>query len=299
MRDILPAKFPNSFLFLLGCCLTLCSITIANAQLPSASINLEATEWQGKSISQVNLDGSLTVLSLAYNFEDKGKVTLTILISKGVGVATTGTPFGNIPYATASRLVGTYKINGKSIYMDFPDRAIEATLSGNRMKGVLTAKKNNQKEEWLIEKFIPENKSSNSARNSEQRNYNSSSSSSNKYSAPIDSPIIGTWKYQDGCTTTGFGTFTATSCDRTSTYIYSQDGNVQSIHIVKFSLQSTTGNWKYTAENELSGILEEFKGDKLVEKGNIKFLGKSQLQYTITFSVSSDIVGKTYIWNKQ
>ena len=90
--------------------------------------------------------------------------------------------------------------------------------------------------------------------------------------------------------------FTATSCNRTSTYIYSQDGNVQSIHIINLSPQTVTGNWKYTAEDKSSGVLEEFKDGKLVEKGNVKFLGKSQIQYTVTFSPNSDGIGKRYIW---
>lgn len=285
MRDTISAKFPNSFLFSAICFLLLCPLAVVNAQPRSASINLDG-EWQGQTLSQANVDGSITNLYRTYTFDGQGKAFLTTLISKGIGVTTTATPFGSIPLSTASTSVGTYKINGKSISIDLPDRKIEATISGNVMKGVLTAKSNNQKEEWLVEKFIPEKKSSDST-------------SSNKYSASIDSPILGTWKYQDGCTTTGFGGFTATSCNRTSTYIYSQDGNVQSIHIINLSPQTVTGNWKYTAENESSGVLEEFNDGKLVEKGNVKFLGKSQLQYTITFSGSSDIVGKTYIWNKQ
>ena len=290
MRHTISAKFPNSFLFSVICFLMLCPLAVINAQPRSASVNLEG-EWQGQTISQANIDGSITNLYRTYTFDGQGKAFLTIIISKGVGVSTTGTPYGDIPLSTASKSVGTYTLNGKSIYIDLPDRKIEATISGNIMKGVLTAKSNNQKEEWLVVKFIPEKKSSNSASNGVDVN------DLRKFA--VASPIIGIWKYQDGCTSSSFGGVTATSCNRTSTYTYSQDGNVRSIHIINLSLQTADGNWKYTSENESSGVLEEFIDGKLVEKANVKFLGKSQLQYTITFSGSSDIVGKTYIWNKQ
>jgi hypothetical protein len=286
MRDTLLAKFPNAFLFSVFCFVMLCPLVVVNAQQNSASSNLEGTEWQGQTISQANIDGSITNLYRIYTFEGQGKVSLTILISKGVGVATAGTPYGNIPYSTASKSVGTYKISGKSIHIDLPDRVIEATMSDNVMRGILTVKSNNQKEEWLVEKFIPAKKSSDLF-------------SSNKYSAPVDSPIIGTWKYQDGCRTTELFGQTSTNCDRYSTYIYSQDGNVESIHIINLFASTINGNWKYTAADKSSGVLEEFKDDKLVEKGSVKFLGKSQLQYTLTFSVNLDSVGKIYIWNKQ
>lgn len=136
-----------------------------------------------------------------------------------------------------------------------------------------------------------------------------SAASNNKYSTFIDSPIIGFWEYEDGCTSSRL---TATSYCRSS-FSYLPNGDVTSYYIIsprsepdKIVMPQTTthGNWKYTAVDKSSGVLEEFKDGKLVEKGSVKFLGKSQLQYTVIFSANSDmvgkdIVGKIYIWNKQ
>lgn len=222
---------------------------------------------------------------------------------------------------------GSYEVKGKTVYLDFPTCTIEVNISSGSLKGVVTYKKSKEKQSWILSKPETTQNDSNVEGNYKVLNNNpvlqarcenlkndadpvlqarcvnlksaGSLRESNKYSAPVDSPIIGTWKYQDGCTTKNVYGITSTSCKQTSSITYSQNGSVQSLHVIDVSVQSLVGNWKYTAENESSGVLEEFKDGKLVEKGNVKFLGKSQLQYTITFSANSDIVGRTYIWNKE
>jgi len=59
------------------------------------------------------------------------------------------------------------------------------------------------------------------------------------------------------------------------------------------------GNWKYTPKNSSSGVLEEYLGEDLVERGAVKFLNGNQLEYTITFSQNSDAVGKQTVWTRQ
>lgn len=128
-------------------------------------------------------------------------------------------------------------------------------------------------------------------------------SAGSKYSAPSDSPMLGTWVYVDGCKNLGSGEYPVYSCDRRSSFVYSKNGSVQSIHLVNLlsspTSQVTYENWKYTAEDETTGVLQWFKDDKLIEKGDVKFLEKSRLQYTVTFSNNKDSVGKTYIFTKQ
>jgi hypothetical protein len=140
------------YLFLTGLLSLLFSPFAAHTQSTSTPFKLEGTQWQGKSISQSNVDGSITVLTTTYTFEKLGKATLLIFISKGIGITTTGTPFGSIPFSSARTLSGTYRFSGNSLYIDFPDRAIEATVSGDGMKGMLTAKANNQRENWIAAK---------------------------------------------------------------------------------------------------------------------------------------------------
>ncbi len=119
----------------------------------------------------------------------------------------------------------------------------------------------------------------------------------NRFAAPADSPIIGTWKYvecpNNDCSYTW-------RIVRTSTFVYSQNGVVESKHEQKyFPTQVIKGNWKYTPKTASSGILEEYQGEDLIERGTVKFLNRNQLEYMVTFSPDSNGIGKQYIWTRQ
>jgi antitoxin component YwqK of YwqJK toxin-antitoxin module len=129
-----------------------------------------------------------------------------------------------------------------------------------------------------------------------------------KFSVSAENPIIGTWKYVE-CTNndcTEFKGYEAlggkslpATIVRTSTYIYFQNGVVESVHETMLGTSKVKGNWKYTSKNDSSGVLEEFLGSDLVERGNVKFLSRNQLEYTITFSKNTDSIGKQYVWARQ
>jgi hypothetical protein len=126
-----------------------------------------------------------------------------------------------------------------------------------------------------------------------------------KFSAPADSPIIGTWKYvecyNNDCSVKDYGVFKSQpTIVRTSTFTYSQNGIVESRHERQF-LQPVVikGNWKYTPKSASSGILEEYQGENLVERDSVRFLNRNQLEYTITFSPNSDAVGRQTVWTRQ
>lgn len=318
--------------------------------------NLSGTEWKTKptAISTSDIDNSTTTVTRYLHFKKQGRVEALIVIQKSMGFESEYvTEYENesyYDYGTGryeTRRVpkqvrktvrtppkgyteiwnGTYAIKGKTVYLDFPACAIEATFFVGLLDGIATYKDSNKKESWILSKLETTQNNSKIEENYkvldndpvlQARCENLKSDAdpvlqamcvnlksvgslreSNKYSAPVDSPIIGTWKYQDGCTTKNVYGITSTSCKQMSSITYSKDGSVQSLHVIDVSVQSVIGNWKYTAENETSGVLEEFKDGKLVEKGNVRFLGRSQLQYTITFSANSDSIGKTYTWNKQ
>jgi hypothetical protein len=127
-----------------------------------------------------------------------------------------------------------------------------------------------------------------------------------KFAAPVDSPIIGTWKYVE------YGTresprFNGSTIvvektpyeKRTATFIYSQNGVVESIHYNGFSTSTIKGNWKYIPRDTSSGILEEYQGEELIERGIVKWIGRNQIEYTITFSQNSDVIRNKYIWTRQ
>jgi hypothetical protein len=127
----------------------LCGLGVAAAQTTSTSIRLEGTQWRGRSIYQANIDGSSTALTTTYAFETQGKVTLTIVISRGIGISTIAMPFGSIPYATSLASEGTYEISRRSVHIDLPDRVIDATISVDGMKGMMTTRSNATREEWV------------------------------------------------------------------------------------------------------------------------------------------------------
>ncbi len=45
--------------------------------------------------------------------------------------------------------VGTYRQNGNSIYLEFSHYSIDASITGDRMKGMITFKESNRKKELI------------------------------------------------------------------------------------------------------------------------------------------------------
>ncbi len=133
-------------------------ITFVNAQTPS--VNLENTQWITKPFRMVNLDASDTVITSTYYFYQQGKLKLYTLATKGVGISPVDGSL-TFPFASDSEVLGTFKVEGKSIYLYFPNETVIATISDNQMKGVSFQNGTNKKEEWLIERFISENNSNN------------------------------------------------------------------------------------------------------------------------------------------
>lgn len=121
-----------------------------------------------------------------------------------------------------------------------------------------------------------------------------------KFSVSANSPIIGTWKYVEYIGGYDFGMLKKDpTISRISTYIYSQNGVVESIHEVNIQTIKNKGNWKYIPKTGSSGVLEEYLGNDLIERGNVIFLNPNKIEYTITFSQNSDSVGQKFIWTKQ
>ena len=155
MRNKMSAKCLSPLLFLVFSVLMLYPLIVVKAQV--TSINLEDTQWIAKPFEMVNVDASITVITSTYYFYKQGKFKLYTFANKGVGISPVDGKL-TFPFASDSEVFGTYKVEGKSVYLYFPNETITATISGNQMKGTSTLKDTNKKEEWLVEKFIPENK---------------------------------------------------------------------------------------------------------------------------------------------
>lgn len=299
MKNIKQARFvESSFLFLVISLLMLFSPCAGKAQNNSTA-NLAGTVWnRTPQVIEFPADGTFATIRRGYTFGRQSNVKEALSVIKSDGQALTY----DYDYRTdENRLMtrptmgmntfeitdGTYEINGKSVYLDFPGYTVTATIYGDSMRGELTFKRTSKKEEWIVRR---------------QSSASNEPIVGGKFSAPADSPMIGTWKYVEHSDN---GEVT-----RTSTFIYSQNGVVESIHQVGTDTIKTRNNWKYTATSPESGVLEEFSGDDLVERGNVKFGlrltgGRGQrrfvgtIEYTVTFAQDSKLIGHRSIWIKQ
>jgi hypothetical protein len=140
----LPFLFPVISLILLG-------PLVGKAQNRSSLINLEGTQWVAKPFSMVNVDASTTVITFTYFFGRDRKVKLVAFSTKDAGVI----PLTNQPGTIVTshwESWGTYKVSGGTVHIDFPKEIIRATINGSLMKGVVTLKGTNEKEEWMVER---------------------------------------------------------------------------------------------------------------------------------------------------
>jgi len=312
------AKFSNYFLFLAVAFVMLFNPFAVKAQSNSVSGVIWQTDEVVLPPSITNdTDGSVTAARRYYYFDTQGKVTELVVFSKSGGTETKldGDLIVNgagddkyenrlryktvptSPDTTSLKSIGTYTINGKSLTFEIPKYyTVNATIYNDRIEGTMTGK-NGSKSKWIITKRPPQKGETG---NSVSRNVQE-----DKFSVPTDSPIIGTWKYvvyhDKGLETYENGRKKVVPLIfRTSTFIYSQNGVVESIHeMFGTSPVRIKGNWKYIPKNASSGILEEYLGSELIERGDVRFLSRSQIEYTITFSSNSDVIGKQYVWNRQ
>ena len=125
-----------------------------------------------------------------------------------------------------------------------------------------------------------------------------------KFAVSADSPIVGTWQHVEYLNNESRDRVIGSviippTILRTSTYVYSQNGVVESIHESRLGTTNLKGNWKYIPKSASSGILEEYQGEDLIERGTVKWLDRNKLEYTITFSQNADFVGKQYVWTRK
>ena len=120
----------------------------------------------------------------------------------------------------------------------------------------------------------------------------------NKFSVSTDNPLVGTWKYQELSIING-------KVSKLITVNFSTNGileiTVQDSFINGKSFINTTEktNWKYIPKSNSSGVLEQYQGDDLLFRGNVKLIGSDQFEYTNTFHPNPDVVGTKFLYTKQ
>lgn len=158
------------FLFLMIHIVPSNNFFVAEVQGQSAPPRLEGTQYEGAVI----LLPYNTTLHTEYIFEKQGKVTCRLTTIRQpetrpqFNIVTQRYEYVFVPanYASVDE-IGTYKVTGRIIRLEFADRYIEATakvsgsLSG--LEGTVTFKKSNEKEEWVVLKTSRPDASSHSS----------------------------------------------------------------------------------------------------------------------------------------
>lgn len=301
MKSRMSTKFSNYFLLSVIGFLVLFNPFIVKAQKSSTPVKLDYTEWQAI-ISFQDKTGYLRTIEFSYFLTERGKAKV-IIVSKMSGTQSQkeyDVASGNYIYvprynpliSSFSEVeIGTFSQKGNSIYLEFPSHKVEAAIAGNYASGnIFPNFGDKQKLGWTAEKILGESNVS-----------SGKPLEGSRFSAPADSPIIGTWKYVDSGVLRAYSSSAGfiVPHDKILTFIYSQNGVVESIHQVGDKTSKTKGDWKYISKDASSGVLEEYLGDKLIERASIKFLSRNQLEYTVTLSKDSNLVGKKYVWERQ
>lgn len=193
MKSKWSGRFSKVPLFLIGGFLILFSPCSGKAQ-NNSTVNLAGTVWnRTPQIIEFPSDGTFSTIRRGYTFGRQGNVKEALSVIKPAGVMLTY----DYDYPTNERRLttrptmsinsfetfdGTYEINGRSIYLDFPGYTVSATIYSDTMRGELIYKQTKKKEEWIVRR---------------QSNPSNEPIDGGKFSAPADSPMIGTWKYEE------------------------------------------------------------------------------------------------------
>jgi len=122
-----------------------------------------------------------------------------------------------------------------------------------------------------------------------------------KFSVPADNPLLGTWKYVEYAHQ-GYvigAMRIPPEVKKSITLTYSQNGVVASTVYNGLSTSTLKGNWRYTSKSDSSGVLEEYRGDELIERANVRWMSNNQFEYTVTFSQNPNIIGTQVIFTRQ
>ena len=159
MRKRCRQNLQYAFYFLAVGFLMLLSPYIDKAQ--DNSVNLVG-EWYEKPIypGPILGDGAEVIIQLTYIFDNSSKVTQVATVTKGMfRRMAMNYQTGQMycceivnPVITKDSEVGTYKIAGRSILLEFSKFRRKGTISDNLIKGVKVDKLTGKEEEWIIAK---------------------------------------------------------------------------------------------------------------------------------------------------
>lgn len=130
----------------------------------------------------------------------------------------------------------------------------------------------------------------------------------NKFLVSADSPLIGTWRYEERTApfvVPNLNINRPGSLTKLLTAVFSSNGILEiTVQEGFVGNQSFLGgkektNWKYVARSSSSGVLEQYQGDELLYRGSVKWIDSNQFEYVNTFHQNPNMVGQRYTYTRQ
>lgn len=130
----------------------------------------------------------------------------------------------------------------------------------------------------------------------------------NKFSVPADTPLVGTWRYEERTApfiVPSMNINRPGSLTKLITAVFYANGileiTVQDGFVgdKSFFGGKEKTNWKYIPKTATTGVLEQYQGDDLLYRGNVRWLDSNQFQYVNTFHQNPNLVGQTFTYTRQ
>lgn len=119
------------------------------------------------------------------------------------------------------------------------------------------------------------------------------------FEIPANSPLLGTWTYVEYFEKPKVGGEYVSPAIKTSmTAVFSKDGSLEITTHTFMDLMERT-SWRYIPQDDKSGILEQYKGDGMLSRGNVRWITASQFEYTVTFHKDSNAIGTKITWTRR
>jgi hypothetical protein len=295
-----------------------------NAQSSSAVESLKGTSWEG-SMDVVTSDHGYFLVKYAFTEDGEVKETTHYRVDGWTY------EYDDVYHRQVLRYrpiisggedtVCKYKRDGDSIqfhcYEHGHERVWNATIQGNRMEGKVTLSQGTPQEssvKWSISRIGNENVNANTTNEGAAKSSRKPgltltepqldewpSSDQNKFAAPSDSPLIGTWKFVE-YSNSGYQSRNVRippRVKRSAIVVYLQSGVVEiTMNVPPFPVATEKRNWKYIPKTPITGAEEDYLGDDLVERDNIRWLNTNQFEATVVFHQSPNLVGEKLVFTR-
>jgi hypothetical protein len=130
----------------------------------------------------------------------------------------------------------------------------------------------------------------------------------NRFSVSQDNPLVGIWKYEERSApivNRDLNINIPGSLIKLITAKFFQNGileiTVQGAFIngQSFSGGQEKTNWKYISKSVAFGVLEQYQGNEMLYRGNVRWINSNQFEYTNTFHPDANLVGQKYTYTRQ